>query len=432
MDAKKPFELFKRITYFVLLSIFLAGVTACDEKDEPTPPAPQPAKYTIKGQVLNQQTNAPLSGVLVTMGVLTQTTNATGSFEFKDLTAAGKYTLLLTKENFFSSTYSIEFQAAAPNHTITYTLSATMVPFVPGVTPINPASGGTIAITGTVPAALSIPANTTIKDKDNNVITGSVNITAVSIPNIIAGDVVNPGIAVLQFGPTGLQFSNPLPLLVDNPLLNYRFTTVQLEYFNTTLSKWEVKPQAVTYTQSSNKYGTTINHFSSYKLSFTAVRSYLGAIEENVDVTDYIIENRTLSPMNVTKIAIKRKNGYFFPTPLTTLLSSKGVTGADATKLVSIIEEFVKPYYGNTAALSALAVVNDNVSVSRVIQPDYKLVTTGRQAIDRNTFTFSITKPDGTTTTIEVLVHSAGAVTLFHEDKYYTHGPHGSGGGGSN
>ncbi len=432
MNARKKFKLTIRTVLFALLIVSLTGITACKEKTPTPTPEPQPAKYTIKGVVLNQQTNAPLAGVLVSMGVLNATTTSAGAFEFKDLTTAGKYTLSFSKTDFFNATYSIEFQTAPLNSTMTYNISVTMVPYVPGVTPITPANGGTINITGTIPATLSIPSGTTVTDKNGQPVTGSINITAVTNPDIISGNVNNPGIAVLRFEPSGLQFSNPLQLIINNPLTNYRFTNVQLEYFNQTTNQWEIKSQPVTYNSTTNKYGTSINHFSIYKVSTIIPREYQGATLENVNVIDNVIENRSLLNVTITKIAIQRKNGYIYDPAITTVLASKGITGADANALKTMIEDAIKPYYFNASALTAFATVNEDISVNRVIIPDNKLVTTGLQAIDANKYSVSITQPNGTTIVIEVIVKSAGAVTLTHTDMHYTHGTHGGGGGGTN
>ena len=75
--------------------------------------------------------------------------------------------------------------------------------------------------------------------------------------------------------------------------------------------------------------------------------------------------------------------------------------------------------------------VQQDIPVTRSIQPNYKLVTTGRQSIDRNRFSFSINNSAGTPVVINVEVHSAGAVALSFQDiSLDTHG-HGGGGGGS-
>lgn len=431
MNARKKINALIRGAFTLLLIISLAGIVSCEKKDEPVPPAPLPAAYTIKGVVMNQQTNAPLAGVLVTMGTLTQTTSATGAFEFKNLATAGKYTLVFTKSDFFSATYSLEFQAAAPNHVITFNVSITMVPFVPGVTPITPTIGGTIDIGGATPAVLTIPASTTVTDKDNKPVTGSINITAVVTPDVVAGTVNNPGVVVLRFEPSGLKFSKPLPLVVNNPLTAARFTNVQLEFYNEIINQWEVQTQPITYNTTTKQYNTTIDHFSIYKLAIITTRTNLGAVEEALNVIDTPIENKTLVPVSVPKIKVERKNGYIFATPLTTLLTNAGITGADATKLKSMIEDAIKPYYGNSAALASFQTVQQDIVVDRFVQPNFKLLTTGRQSIDRNKFSISITTDAGGVKVLDVVVHSAGAVALSFQDiSLDTHG-HGGGGGGS-
>lgn len=430
MNARKKINDLIRGFFALLLIISLAGIVSCDNKDEPpVTPEPQPAKYTIKGVVMNQQTSTPLSGVLVTMGTLTQTTTAAGVFEFKDLTVAGKYTLVFTKNDFFSATYSLEFSAAAPNHVITYNLSITMVPFVPGVTPINPSTGGTIDIGGATPATLTIPAGTTVTDKNNVPVTGSINITAVPTPDIVSGTVNDPGVIVLRFEPSGLKFSKPLPILVNNPMASFSFANVMLQFYNETTNSWEIQPQAVTYNATTKQYGSSITHFSMYKFAFPTPRTNLGAVEEALNVIDTPIENRTLAQINVSKISVTRKNGYIFVTPLTTLIANAGITGADATKLKKIIEDALKPYFGNSASIAAFETVQQDIPVTRTVQPNFKLVTTGRQAIDRNKFAISIINTAGTTVVINVEVHSAGAVALAFQD--ISLDEHGHGGGGS-
>lgn len=422
--------LFKSLLMMLLVAS-LATFTSCKKTPAPTPPEPIPAKYTIKGTVVNQQNNQPLSGVAVTMGSLTTTTNASGVFEFKDLTTAGKYTLTFKKSDFFDAIYSLEFQQSAPNHTITYNISVGMVPYVPGVTPISFETGGTIAISGATPASLTIPPGTTVKDANNNTVTGTINITAVVTPDIVVGEVNNPGLSVLRFEPSGLQFSKPLPIKVDNPLSNNQFTDIQLEYYNESQSRWEVQSQAVTYNAADNKYLTEITHFSIYKIAYRTTRTSLGATEENLDVIDTPIENKTLTATTVNKIKVKRKSGYIFAVPVETVLANAGVTGTDVQKLKNAVNEMIKPYFGNTAALSTFNEVQEDISVSRTIQPNYKLVTTGRQAIDRNNFRIRIKNSAGVTKELNFEIHSAGAVALFFQDISLDDHGHGSGGGGS-
>lgn len=416
--------------FALLLIVSLAGVVSCEKDDEPVLPEPSPAEYTIKGVVNNQQTETPLSGVLVTMGTLTQTTDESGVFEFNELSTAGKYTIMLTKDGFFDATYSLEFPEAAPNHSITFNISITMVPFVPGVTPVDFSAGGSIDIEGATPVNINIPAGTVVTDKDNNPITGPINITAVETPDIVSGTTGNPGLAVLKFEPTGLQFSKPLKLAVKNSFSTFKFSDVQLEYYNETNGEWEVQPQGVTYNTTSKEYETSINHFSLYKLALVTTRTSMGFVTDALNVIDSPINNNTLAPIDVSKIKVERKSGYVFETPLETLIANAGVTGTDATNLKMLIENAIKPYYGNSAAVASFTTVEQDISVARTIQPNYKLVTTGSQAIDKNKFSISISTDSGTAV-IDIVVQSAGAVLLFFQDLSLDDHDHGSGGGGS-
>ncbi|MFA5850236.1 MAG: carboxypeptidase regulatory-like domain-containing protein [Bacteroidales bacterium] len=432
-------RIFKKIiktTFAGLMIVALVGVSSCRKTEEPAPtPEPQPAKYTIKGTVINQATNAALPGVLVTMGALTATTTATGSFEFANLTTAGKYTLILTKADFFSATYSIEFQTAGPNHTIVYTITATMVPFVPGVTPLNPIIGGVIPVTGgDIATSLTIPANTTVTDKNGVPVTGNINITAVTTSDIvIAGVNNNPGLVVLRFEPSGLQFSKPLPLVVDNPISGYRFSQMQLEFFNALTTLWEVQTQPVTFVTATNDYSTSITHFSLYKLSFTHAVTELAATTLPIIVTDNIIRNNSLVNLAVTKIRYKRNSGYLLEKPILTSLSDVGITGTDATELAELILEVVKNHFNGIAPVTAYTVSDAELAVVRTVLPKYKLVTIGTQKIVNKQFTISLVKlSDSTTKTVIIKVNSADMVTLSMDDVIFDAHDHELGGGGSN
>jgi len=95
-----------------------------------------------------------------------------------------------------------------------------------------------------------------------------------------------------------------------------------------------------------------------------------------------------------------------------------------------MIKNVIKPYFGNTSALASFETIQENITVSRTIQPNYKLVTTGRQAIDRNNFEIEIETSSGTKI-LNFEVHSAGATALFFQDIIIDDHSHGSGGGGT-
>lgn len=443
MKASKIFSRLMGAATATLLVAALVGAASCTKVPEPTPtPEPQPATYTIKGQVFNNTTKAYLPGVTVTMGTKTATTDSFGKFEFANLTTAGKYNIVLTKADFYSAQYSLEFPTAGLNHNLVYSITMTMVPYVPGITPLDPLAGGTIAIEGgTNDAALTIPASTTVKDANGATITGPINITAVEVNDIfVAGAVNNPGIMTLRFEPSGLVFSKPLTISVDNPLTAYKYSELQLEYFNNTLSKWEVQTAPVTYTAATNDYLTSITHFSLYKVSFKAPVVDEPSTTEKIKVLDSLMINRGLTPYNVTGIRYVEKQGYKFTEPLATTLTNAGITGADQTELISSITALVTNHFNGIAPLAAFGTPTYTKAVTRTIQPMYYQVTTANQTFTKKKFTIKVTNTAGTVTkTLEIRTIMAGTVDLVFQDLIYDdhahahlHGhDHGLGGGGT-
>lgn len=426
-----------------LLVAALVGAASCTKVPEPTPtPEPQPATYTIKGQVFNNTTKAYLPGVTVTMGTKTATTDSFGKFEFANLTTAGKYNIVLTKADFYSAQYSLEFPTAGLNHNLVYSITMTMVPYVPGITPLDPLVGGTIAIEGgTNDAALTIPASTTVKDANGATITGPINITAVEVNDIvIAGAVNNPGIMTLRFEPTGLVFSKPLTVAVDNPLTAYKYAELQLEYFNNTLSKWEIQAIPVTYNLAANDYITSITHFSLYKVSFKAPVVDEASVIEPIKVLDSLMINRGLTPYNLTGIRYIEKQGYKFTEPLSTTLTNAGITGADQTALITSITQLVTNHYNGIAPLADFGTSTYTKSVTKAIQPMYYQIATANQTFTVKKFTIKVSNTTDTELkTIEVRTKMAGTVDLVLQDLIYDehahallHGhDHGLGGGGT-
>lgn len=424
---KETKRLFRSLLLILLVGS-IATISSCDKEEEPVVPEPVPATYTIKGQVLSQADNQPLSGVEVKMGALTTTTGATGQFEFNNLAQPGKYTLTFSKEDFFEASYSLEFEEAAPNQTVSFSITVTMVPYVEGVTPVNPAEGGVISIEGDVPVTVTVPAGTVVTDANNQPVTGTINITAVETPDIVTAQTdYNPGLVVLNFEPSGLQFSNPLPIAVENPFETLRFDEIQLEYYNESTNEWEVQEQPITYAGTDNKFNTTINHFSMYKFAVGVRLSILSALDESINVIDSPIENRSITSQNVATIKVQRKSGFDYATPVETVIANAGITGPDASLLNDFVNELARLMFNTSPSLS---LVEEEITVNRTIQPNYKLETTGHQTINRRRIQFQIRFISaGGAVNLEFEIHSAGAVTLTFQDLPID--DHGSGGGGS-
>jgi hypothetical protein len=443
MKASKIFSRLIKAASASFLIAALVGAASCTKTPDPIPtPEPLPATYTIKGQVYNQKTNAVLPGVTVTMGTKTATTDSFGKFEFANLTTSGKYNIVLTKTDFFSATYSLEFPTAAPNHALIFSLTMTMVPYVPGITPLDPSTGGTIAIEGgAADAALTIPSGTTVKDAAGATVTGPILITAVEVNDItVAGAVNNPGIMTLRFEPSGYVFSKPLAVAVDNPLTSWKYAELQLEYYNELLSKWETQATAVTYDAAKNDYVTSITHFSLYKISYKAPVVDAGTTTKDVKVLDSLMINRGLTSYHQTAARYIESTGYKFSEPLATTLTTAGITGADQTELISAITAMVTANNNGVAPLTAFGTKTTTLTVDRNIQSMYYQVTKGTQNFKSKKYTIKVSNTAGTVNkTLDIVTVAADMVTLTYDVLVYDshahshlHGhDHGLGGGGT-
>lgn len=438
MKARKFFTKLMGVASASLL--FALFTSACTKVDEPTPlPQPQPATYSIKGEVYNNSTNSALAGVTVQMGTLTTTTDNAGKFQFLNLTSAGKYIINLSKAGFLSTAITLEFQPAAPNHAMIYTVSAKMVPYVPGGTYIEPSVGGTLFIDGGAQdATLTVAANTVVKDANGATITTPYQILAVQANDQVAGTTLNAPLKVFSFAPTGYTFTPALALKVDNPLTNYRYSNLILQYF--TNNAWVTQTTPVTFDATANDYVTSISHFSMYKLAFDVPIAAGASSEQPITVIDSLKINRGLTGVSWSNWKHIKKSGYVFSQPLDATLNAAGITGADQEQLINSIKNIVKYHNGGIEAQNAFTSGEDAFVSEKQIPSLTYMIVTGKQTFNTKTYTLKVKTLDGLTEkTIVVTTIHAGAVELFFEHLIYdehAHGhyhghDHGLGGGGT-
>jgi len=117
-------------------------------------------------------------------------------------------------------------------------------------------------------------------------------------------------------------FSKPLVIAIDNPLTNWKYAELQLEYFNSTLGAWELQATPVTYSLTPNDYLTSITHFSLYKVSFKSPVVDAGITVKPVKVLDSLMINRGLTAYSQTAARYIESTGYKFETPLATTLTA--------------------------------------------------------------------------------------------------------------
>lgn len=422
--------LLKGLVAFMVVAIV---ALSCERRDEPYYPKAHPAKYNITGQVINQQNDQPIEGVRVDMGSLNTNTDAQGKFQFLNLEQGGSYHLTFTKDDYFTTSYGVEFPNANPNSVINISLTASLVPYIEGVSPLDPTTGGTIEILGDLNGEAVVLPNTIVTDENGDPVEGEINFTAIQIPNFISGSTNNPDIVTILFGPAGYQFSKPIQICIENPLTSNHFANIQLEFFNSTTGEWEVETTPVTYNSAKNCYETSITHFSLYKISYLtdlqvqAPSSVLVDIIESPEIKNY---DNSVS-LIVESIKVDRLSGYKFTTPISTLLSNSGITGADAGIIQGIIEKAVNQHTGSTTPANDFASVVEVIPMGVEIAYRTGMNVDGFQDIDSFTFTIEFMDSSEQLKTITVEVKKAGAITLYYSFFHLDWHDHGLGGGGT-
>ncbi|MFA5713016.1 MAG: carboxypeptidase-like regulatory domain-containing protein [Bacteroidales bacterium] len=427
----------KNIKFFLrgLIAIFaIAAISiSCERREDPYYPKAHPAKYNITGQVLNQQNGQPIEGVRVDMGSLNTNTDTDGKFKFLNLESGGSYTITLTKDDFFTTAYTIEFPSAQPNSVINIAVTASMVPYIEGVTPISPVTGGTIDILGELNGTAVIQPNTVVTDSNGDPVEGEINFTAIEIPPFESGSTNNPSVITILFGPAGLQFSKPIQISFDNPFTNFTFNEIQLEYYNSTTGEWVIESVPVTYNSSTNRYETSISHFSIYKVSYLAEIDPLAPVSQPIDVIEFPeIKNYDMSvPLLVEEIKVERLAGYKFTTPLSSVLSTNGITGVDAVKIKAVIETAINKYTGTDTPLDNFDLIVDDIPMGIEIAYRTGMNTVGSQEITKFKYSIKLNDSANQPITIVVEVQKAGAVTLSYSFFHLDWHDHGHGGGGT-
>ena len=437
MKAKTLFIKLRGMALATLLASLFAG--ACTKVDEPIPiPDPDPATYTIKGEVYNNNTGLAISGVAVKIGTLTGTTDHAGKFQFANLTTSGKYTIELTKTGFMPVTVSLEFPAGRPNEAHIFTVSAMMVPYVPGGAFISPSTGGTLFIEGgATDANLVMAPNTVAKDESGATIKTSFQIQAVQTNDPGVGTDNNIPFKVFNFGPDGYTFSPPLQLKVDNPLINYYFSNIVLQYFKN--NAWETQSTPVTYDPVSNDYVTSISHFSKYRLTFQDILKSSYSVA-GLKVYDSLKINRGLTNATWSNWKYQKKSGWVFSEPLETTLTNLGYTGSDKDLLVLYINGVANMLTYGLSSGTSFALSDETALNQKNIPSMTMLFVKGEQTF--KTIDFTITLYDRRKekfTFIPIKIIEAGSVVLTFtpeaydnhaHGKYYNHDS-GLGGGGS-
>lgn len=104
-----------KLFFVSFLGVALLATTSCCKDDPVREVVEDPAKtveFYVKGQVVSAEDNAPLSGVQVTLGDQTVTTDAQGAYQVS-LTQAGKNQIAFERSGYVSQTAQVDLSGSA-------------------------------------------------------------------------------------------------------------------------------------------------------------------------------------------------------------------------------------------------------------------------------------------------------------------------------
>lgn len=405
---------------FLRTNIFLAIITlisnvlifsACHKSIEPTLPViPKvSASYAIHGIVTDMNNKEVSDAVIKVKGTASAnaTTNNNGAFEIRPLTKKGVYIVEVSKPGYMTTVLSVSLNSTLQD--VTIKLPNQVEKIVAKATEttslILPATSNTI----NTPVKLEIVAGALSKDTE-------IAVTEVSdIPTTLSSNLNNNNIPliVLNYGPDGTTFAEPCSLAIADPLDDYLLEGVKLQWYNPSTKQWEDHPQKVTF--ENNSYITTINHFSSYKITGFSEGQSTKSTEDMLTLKYDNLNGR--KDITVDNIPYTYKRGTIYVTTPEAAAASAGVSNK---KVIDFIRTAV--YATNT-----FTDVDTNYPVNVSIPAGVRMDVKGTQDFTTTSYTFSF-KKNNKSVLINLITKAAGPVsvsTLLYSKEH-------TGGSGSN
>lgn len=393
----KNFSSFGRSLQFMLLAAVCGGMlfSAChkDDDEETMPPVVPEVKatYAIHGIVTDINNEAVEGATVKISGTATSEAAAddAGSFSISSLEKKGNYTVEVSKAGYTSVSKEINLNASLVDVAI-------QLPFEPVVVTAKateesklelPAENSSIA-TG---VELQIPAGALKEDTE-------VKVT--EVPDDTEGDAP---LIVLNYQPDGTKFEKPCPLIIPSPTDDYELEGIKLQWLNPDTKKWEDQPQEVEFKD--NAYVTSIQHFSSYKITGFSQGSSSTAKETILNDSHDNLNGR--GPIEVKEIPYSYKRGTMYVTTPEAAAAAAGITNK---KVIDFIKSAV---YASTSFTEIDAAYPVSVTIPVGVRMDAK----GTQEFTTTAYTFNL-KKGGKKYTIQLSTKTAGAVSI--NTSFYT------------
>ena len=280
MRTRRKFTFLTTALLVGVLSVWLiqsCKISKVGPIDPYVPVIPTPAATLVTGIVWNDATDAGLSGVAITVGGLSATTNSAGIYTIEERLPAGTYTLTASLANYVDVNRTL---IVANDTTSTYDIDIAMVEKAAPVT-VDATAGGTV--TADDGGTVEIPAGALTSTTDITVT--PINTTSGAAQDEIPDQAPTETISyAYSLEPHGTTFSQPVTITVpvgEIPVDEITSGQVKAMKFNVLNNTWEnlgaptltgdQQGMSVQVTSFSEIYFLSLNH---YTATITGVSTY--------------------------------------------------------------------------------------------------------------------------------------------------------------
>lgn len=377
----------------MLLAILTCGIvfSACHKNNDPEPDIPPVVPvvkdiYAIHGVVTNMKNEIIPGAAIKLTGVATgnTTTNDKGEFTFNTLESKGKYTVEVSKSGYTTTITDINLSS-------TLITIAIQLPNEPVKASIDSSKDSNLFLpkennTPNIDVNLNIPAGALTDNKE---------ISVTEVPDMTADKAAS--LIILNYQPDGTTFKNPCTISFSNPIDDYELADVKLQWLNPLSNKWEDHSESVTFDGTS--YITTINHFSSYKITGFS-QGVSSQATENFH-TSSVDNLNGKGDVKIEGVPYTYKRGVMY---VTTPEAAAAAAGISNKKVIDFIKSAV---YAEKSFTDVSATYAINVTIPVGVRMDIK----GSQEFTTTNYTFNFKKGKDKFV-VSITTKAAGIVTI--------------------
>lgn len=225
-------KVFLLFGFVALVSVF--AWQSCEMVKVDSPEISETEEYTpvyyVKGVITSADNETGVANATVTIGDVTVTTGADGSYSYETENAFEAQTVVKVEaEGFVQSTSALIYGDKAP---IEYFLDFTLTRELPA-SMVNLAAGGEISFDG---GKVIVPSNNSVTLDGSTLENIEISVTPIS-PFSTLGNWVGASLKKLKFEPAGAEFEKPVTIVFDIPA-DADFSEINLYAFDNMSNIW--------------------------------------------------------------------------------------------------------------------------------------------------------------------------------------------------